>query len=147
MPQRSAARAGSLFHGRRSQRVTAGVRVDYRVVGEPAVPPVPAAAPCRPGPRVRQAFATQVGGGGLLVETGERLLPGTRLSMTVYLPAPTLGADLIPLSCEARVVWTDIVSIEEADHYHCGVEFLEMDGEARAHLNAFIRACEATAGV
>jgi c-di-GMP-binding flagellar brake protein YcgR len=135
------------FQRRRHARVTVTVPVEYRITAEPAVPPVPAAAPARPGPRTRRTVATSVGGGGLLVETGERLPVGTRLAVTVYLPASSLLAQPEPVACEARVVWTDIVSEDEPDRYHCGVEFLDIAAEGRARVVAFTQRHEATAAV
>jgi c-di-GMP-binding flagellar brake protein YcgR len=132
------------FQRRRHARVAVTVPVEYRITAEPAVPPVPAAAPARPGPRTRRTVATSVGGGGLLVETGERLPVGTRLAVTVYLPASSLLAQPEPVAC---VVWTDIVSEDEPDRYRCGVEFLDIAAEGRARVVAFTQRHEATAAV
>ncbi|HEX7126698.1 MAG TPA: PilZ domain-containing protein [Thermodesulfobacteriota bacterium] len=140
-------RRGTPFQRRRHARVSASLRVEYRIAAEPAVPEVPAARLARPGARVRESVATSVSGGGLLVSTGERLPVGTKLAMTVYVPAATLAAVLIPIACEARVVWTDIVSVERPDEYHCGVEFVTLDERDRQRLVAFIQATEATATV
>ncbi|HEY8370440.1 MAG TPA: PilZ domain-containing protein [Thermodesulfobacteriota bacterium] len=138
---------GTPFQRRRHARVNTRLRVEYRITGEPAVPEVPAARLARPGAQVRQSVATSVSGGGLLVSTGERLPVGTRLAMTVYVPAATLAGGLMPIACEARVVWTDIVSVERPDEYQCGVEFVTIDERDRQRLVAFIHATEATATV
>lgn len=140
-------RWGAPFQRRRYARVSTALRVDYRIVAEPAAPEVPAARLARPGPHVRQSVATSVSGGGLLVETGERLPVGTRLALTILVPGATLTASLVPLPCEARVVWTDIVSDARPDEYHCGVEFLKIDESDRRRLAAFIHALEATESV
>lgn len=140
-------RWGSPFQRRRHARVTTCLRVEYRIVAEPAPPDVPAARLARPGPRIRRTVATSVSGGGLLVQTGERLPVGTRLALTIFLPGATLTASLTPLPCEARVVWTDITSEDRPDEYQCGVEFLKIDEADRERLVAFIQALEATEAV
>jgi c-di-GMP-binding flagellar brake protein YcgR len=138
---------GAPFQRRRHARVAATVPVEYRITAEPAVPAVPAAAPVRPGPRARRTVATSVGGGGLLVETGERIPVGTRLALTVQLPGPSLVAGPVTVACEARVVWTDIVSEEEPDRYRCGVEFFDIAPEARARVIAYTQSREAVAAL
>ena len=140
-------RWGAPFQRRRHARVNATLRVEYRIAGEPAVPRIPAARLARPSARVRETVATSVSGGGLLVETGERLPVGTRLAITVYVPGVTLTAGLVPIPCEARVVWTDIVSVDRPDEYRCGVEFLTLEERDRQRVVAFIHATEATATV
>ncbi len=140
-------RWGSPFQRRRHARVLATLRVEYRIVGEPAAPQVPAARLARPGALVRKTVTTSVSSSGLLVESGERLPVGTRLAMTVYVPGAALTATLVPILCEARVVWTDIVSEARPDEYRCGVEFLTIDETDRRRLVAFVQAVEATATV
>ncbi len=129
------------FHRRKYPRVNVTLPVEYRVVGEPAAPKVPAAAPARPGPRLRKTHAKTLGGGGLLVETSERLPVGTRLALTLYLPdVVAAGAGIVEIPCEVRVVWTDILSELAPDEYKCGVEFLEIAPENREKIHEFIRA-------
>lgn len=130
------------FHRRRYPRINVTLPVEYRIVAEPALPKVPAAA-ARPSARGRQTHARSLGTGGLLIETSERLVVGTRLALTLYLPdrAPA-EAGTGPVACVARVVWTDILSELRADESRCGVEFLEIGPEAREKILAFIRAHE-----
>lgn len=140
-------RWGAPFQRRRHARISVTLRAEYRIVGEPAVPQVPAARLARPGSRLRQTTATSVSTGGLRLESGERLPVGTRLALTVFVRGVTLAARLEPVACEARVVWTDIVSDERPDEYRCGVEFLDIAEPALKRLTAFIQAVEAAAAV
>lgn len=129
------------FHRRKYPRVNVTLPIEYRVIGEPALPKVPAAAPVRPGPRLRKTHAKTLGGGGLLLEASERLPVGTRLALTVYLPnVSSPGAGIIEITCEVRVVWVDIVSELSPDEYQCGVEFLDIASTSREKIFEFIRA-------
>ncbi len=136
------------FHRRRYPRVNVTLPVEYRVVGEPALPKVPAAAPVRPGPRLRKTRTKTLGGGGLLLEAGERLPVGTRLALTVYLPdVSSNAAGIVEIACKVRVVWVDIMSEFAPDEYKCGVEFLDIAPASREKILEFIRAHEVRVAV
>ncbi len=135
------------FHRRKYPRINVTLPVEYRIIAEPASPKVPAAA-VRPSARPRQTRAKSLGGGGLLIETSERLVKGTRLALTLYLPDPaSTDVGVLEIGCLVRVVWTDILSEIQPDEYKCGVEFLEIDPQARETIVAFIRANEIPATV
>jgi c-di-GMP-binding flagellar brake protein YcgR len=135
-------RWGAPFQRRKHARIPATLPIRYRVVAVPESPSVPPAASVRPGPRVRETVATSVGSGGLRLATGERIPVGSRLAVVFDLPTSSLNRTLVPVTVEARVVWTDIVSDDAPDTYHCGVEFLDLEPAARRSLVAFIQGCE-----
>jgi c-di-GMP-binding flagellar brake protein YcgR len=133
------------FHRRKYPRINVTLPVEYRIIAEPASPKVPAAA-VRPSVRQRQTRAKSLGGGGLLIETSERLVRGTRLSLTLYLPDPAVtSTEVLEITCVVRVVWADILSDLHPDEYKCGVEFLEIDPQNREKIITFIRAHEINA--
>ena len=100
---------------RRFDRVELTVRIDYATVDE-----------------LFSEFTRDVNEGGLLVESDEPRDPGTKVSMQFHLP----GSDEV-LCTTGTVVWSQPPTDTEPGTM--GVEFGELDADARNHIDALVR--------
>ncbi len=108
-----------LFERRKSERTDLVVRVEYRTVDE-----------------LFTEFARNINEGGLFVETETPHPTGTAVSLQFRIP----GSD-DPLDVEGRVVRT-----QEGESPGMGIEFDDLDRQARERINQLVRQLRADAG-
>ncbi len=111
-----------LLERRKSERADLVVRVEYRTVDE-----------------LFTEFARNINEGGLFVETETPHPTGTAVSLQFRIP----GSD-DPLDVEGRVVRTQ--EGESGESPGMGIEFDDLDRQARERINQLVRQLRADAG-
>lgn len=93
------------------ERLNLPIKVNYEVITRPS--------------EMKKATSRNISGGGICLSLAERLLPTTRLNITVVIPKPKSENYCI----KAKVVWSRKVEVSGKegllDYYDTGVQFLE----------------------
>lgn len=85
-------------------------------------------------PERRQARASNISEGGLMVYLPEKMDIGQQLRVKIFFPAvPSLAA----VEIIGEVVWIDI-SLTENGEYRCGLKFIEVSSEDLRDLRNFL---------
>ena len=100
---------------RHSERIELMVRVDYKTVDE-----------------LFSEFARNINEGGMFVETDTPPEPGSAVALQFRIPGSRE-----PIAVMGRVVRTTTGNLEEPPGM--GIEFEDLDGAARQHINELVR--------